>query len=318
MMRVEHRDDGALVSGYLDTGSVSRADAFDTVLVRGNRPYQAEMRRHRFGVLSACDISGEEPVGVLPRASPAARSDGHLLGLLLTGHATLEQDGRLASLTAGEFALYRGGVPFRLELTGPYRYLVMNLDQGVASLLRQAGDAMANPQLSRFASGRILVAALVELVGLAEQMGPLTRQEMGEHITCMLRTLIHEAHRRGPDPDDGRAAVFARVLEHIDVHLGGELSPESISAAAHISVRYLHALFQRHGGTVGQHIRRRRLDRIRRDLADPGLAHLPAYAVAMRWGLENPSHFSKLFRSEFGLSPWEFRQQMRNVSPEGS
>jgi AraC-like DNA-binding protein len=308
-MRFEHREDGALVSGFLDPFSGGHADAFDTVLVRGGHPYHSEMRPYSFGALNACDISGDHQIGVLPVLAPAARSDRHTLGLLLTGQGTLEQDGRLASLAPGDFVLYHGRRPFRLDLSGPYRYFVIDVGHGGASFLRQAAAAVANPELPQLASGRILTSALVEMADLAPRMGPLTRQEMGEHISCMLRTVIHEANRREPEICAAQAAVLDRVLNYIDQHLGGELSPESIAAAQHISVRYLHTLFQRRDDTVGHHIRRLRMDRIRRDLADPDLAHLYASAVAARWGIPNPSHFSKLFREEFGVSPREFRQQ---------
>jgi len=296
-MRVEQRDDGVLVSGFLDAES----DGRDTVLVRGAHPYRAEMRPYRFGSLTACDISGGDH-----RVTPAGRSDDCILGLFLSGRGALEQDGRLVPLTVGDFVLYRAERPFRLELSGPYRYFVIGLGQGGTGYLRRAGPVIANPDLPRFASARILKAALPEIAELAARMGPLTRQEMGEHVTCMLRTLVQEASGRDPCARD---AVLDRVLTYIDQHLDGDLAPESIASAHYISVRYLHALFERQGETVGHHIRNRRLDRIRRDLTDRDLAHLPAYVIAARWGIPNPSHFSKLFRSEFGLSPSEFRQE---------
>jgi AraC-like DNA-binding protein len=311
-MRVELRENGVLVSGFLDTSSASHGDAFDTVLVRGTHPYEDEVRPHCLGALNACDITGSHQVGVLPAVSPASRDDRHSLGLLLTGHGTLERGGHLTPLTPGDFVIYSGRRhPFRLQLNGPFRYFVIDLNQADSSFLRKAGPAIANPELPRLASGRILTATLAEIAGLAAQMGPLTRQEMGEHITCMLRTVIHEATRCGPDAHDARAAILDQVLNYIDQHLSSELTPDSIAAAQHVSVRYLHALFQRQDDTVGHCIRRRRLDRIRRDLTDPDLAHLPAHAVAARWGLPNRSHFGKLFRNEFGLSPHEFRQQVR-------
>src|SRR6185437_7081220 len=218
----------------------------------------------------------------------------------------LEQDGRLVPLAADDFVLYRGERPYRLELSGPYRFFVISLGQADTGYLRHAGPVIANPDLPRLGSARILKAALPEIAELAAQMGPLTRQEMGEHITCMLRTLVKEA--TGPDACS-RDAVLDRVLAYIDQHLDGELSPEAIASAHYISVRYLHALFERQGDTVGRHIRHRRLDRIRRDLTDRALADLPTYAIAARWGIANPSHFSKLFHAEFGTSPRAFRQQ---------
>ena len=296
-MRVEQRDDGALVSGFLDT----QADGRDAVLVRGAYPYRAEMRPYRFGSLSACDISGGDH-----RVTPAGHSDECILGLFMSGRGALEQDGRLVRLSAGDFVLYRGERPFRLELSGAYRFFVVSLGQADTGYLRRADPVIANPDLPRLGSARILKAALPEIAELAAQMGPLTRQEMGEHITCMLRTLVKEAG--GCDPC-ARDAILDRVLAYIDQHLEEDLSPESIASAHYVSVRYLHALFERRGDTVGQHIRHRRLDRIRRDLTDRDLAHLPSYVIAARWGIPNPSHFSKLFRAEFGMSPSEFRQE---------
>lgn len=52
-------------------------------------------------------------------------------------------------------------------------------------------------------------------------------------------------------------------------------------------------------------------ERIRRDLVDPSLAHLPAYVLAARRGLGEASHFSRVFRAEFGLSPRAVREQAR-------
>jgi AraC-like DNA-binding protein len=300
-MRVEQRDDGALVSGFLDIDPDRRAGALDTVLVRGSYPYRAEMRPYRFGSLNACDISGGDH-----QVTPEIRHNAYILGLLLTGRGTLEQDARLVPLAGGDFALYRADRPFRLELSGPYRFFVIDLGRGDTGYLRHAGPVVANPELSRFAGARILKTALPEIARLAAQMGPLTRQGMGEHIICMLRTLVQEASGCDPRAPD---AILDRVLSHIDQHLDSELSPDSIASAHYISVRYLHALFERQGDTVGHHIRRRRLDRIRRDLTDRDLSYLPGYAIAARWGIPNPSHFSKLFRAEFGMSPREFRER---------
>ncbi|MBE8520892.1 helix-turn-helix domain-containing protein [Amycolatopsis sp. H6(2020)] len=73
-------------------------------------------------------------------------------------------------------------------------------------------------------------------------------------------------------------------------------------------MRYLHKLFQDAGDTAGASIRRRRLQRIRGRLADPGLARRSVASVAAEWGIAEASHFSKLFRAEYGISPREYRE----------
>src|SRR6185437_7198589 len=100
-----------------------------------------------------------------------------------------------------------------------------------------------------------------------------------------------------------------RVHSFIEQHLGEEdLSPGLVAAAHHVSVRYLHRLFEAEDTTVAAWIRRRRLDRCRRDLADPALSALPVSTVAAKWGITDPAHFSRLFRSAYGLPPAEYRR----------
>jgi AraC-like DNA-binding protein len=106
-----------------------------------------------------------------------------------------------------------------------------------------------------------------------------------------------------------RRALFTRVCVFIDQCLGDpRLSPTLVAQAHHISVRYLHMLFRDEGVTVGGWIRACRLERCRRDLADPMLVGLPVHAVAARWGFADAPHFSRLFRAEFGMPPGEYRR----------
>ena len=87
------------------------------------------------------------------------------------------------------------------------------------------------------------------------------------------------------------------------------LTPTAVADAHFISVRYLHKLFEAERCTVAEVIRRRRLERCRRDLLDPTMAHRPASAIAAGWGLGNPAHFNRLFRNAYDLPPAEFRQR---------
>ncbi|MEU4568769.1 helix-turn-helix domain-containing protein [Micromonospora sp. NPDC023956] len=114
-------------------------------------------------------------------------------------------------------------------------------------------------------------------------------------------------------------ALLTRVLAFIDRHLGdAALTPQAVADAHHVSVRTLHRLFAAEPETVGQVIRRRRLERCRRDLADPRLRGRTVQAIGWRWGFTDKAHFSRVFRAAYGMSPQSYREAealARTVNP---
>ena len=60
--------------------------------------------------------------------------------------------------------------------------------------------------------------------------------------------------------------------------------------------------------------RQRRLERCRRDLADPALAARPVAAIAARWGFPSAAEFSRAFRAAHGMPPGEYRMSARSAN----
>ena len=110
-----------------------------------------------------------------------------------------------------------------------------------------------------------------------------------------------------------RNALTLEIKRFIQVNLADtELSPRLIAAAHHISVSYLHRLFQEQESSVAAWIKIRRLERVRRDLADPMLAGIPIHGIAARWGFPDAAGFSRSFRAAYGMPAKDFRAQALN------
>ena len=117
-------------------------------------------------------------------------------------------------------------------------------------------------------------------------------------------------------PEARRHALLTTVQTFIRQHLADTaLSPATVAAAHHVSLRSLHQLFHDEGLTVAGWIRRQRLEGCRRDLADPGLAARPVAAIAARWGFASAGDFSRAFRAVHGLPPAAYRSSARIVKP---
>jgi len=110
-------------------------------------------------------------------------------------------------------------------------------------------------------------------------------------------------------PETRERVLLRRVHAFVEQHLDDAgLSPAMVAAAHHVSLRYLHRLFESQDTTVAAWIRHRRLERCRRDLADLVNFDQSVSAIAARWGLADPAHFSRLFRRAYGVPPVEYRR----------
>ncbi|MFF2520355.1 helix-turn-helix transcriptional regulator [Streptomyces sp. NPDC058086] len=107
-------------------------------------------------------------------------------------------------------------------------------------------------------------------------------------------------------------SVHSFIEHHLD---DPQLSPAAIAAAHHISVRYLHRLFQPQGTTVSAWIRQRRLERCHRDLADPQSSDKPIGFLAARWGFVHASDFTRSFRTAYGVPPSTYRRAVLHGEP---
>ncbi|MFF7364213.1 helix-turn-helix domain-containing protein [Streptomyces sp. NPDC008125] len=131
---------------------------------------------------------------------------------------------------------------------------------------------------------------------------------VADAVEILAALVVDAVGTERPDSPDPGTRMAAAIRNHIDLHLTDpDLSPRSIARAHHISVRYLHKLFEDEGTTVSRLIRRRRLEACRRELGRTPRRRLTVAAVAHRWGFVSPSHFSRAFRDAYGMSPSQWQ-----------
>ena len=107
-----------------------------------------------------------------------------------------------------------------------------------------------------------------------------------------------------------RAANLARIKHVIGKRLADcDLTLADIARECGISLRYLHELFRDDGRTAYQYLKGERLQRAR-ELLEMSSGRTTVTDVALECGFSDMSHFSKLFKQAFGVSP---RDVMRGV-----
>ncbi|MDN3055294.1 helix-turn-helix domain-containing protein [Streptomyces sp. SRF1] len=254
-------------------------------------------------------------------AAHIRRSDPELYHLRLTlrGETDVRHGDAETTLGARQFMLTSTSVPY---LAVCERGRVDGMTLAVRPSLLPFPAADLHRLLGRRLSGQsgiggMLADFLTRLLADSDRYRPADAPRLGAVAVDLLHALLaHEldagaearAERR-LTPESRRRALLLRVQEFArqNLHHPG-LTPASIAATHHISLRYLYRLFEEQGHTVSAWIRAQRLERCRRDLADPALSDTPIHAIAARWGFRHAADFSRAFRSAYGVPPRDFRQ----------
>ncbi|MCZ4124622.1 helix-turn-helix domain-containing protein [Streptomyces sp. H39-S7] len=320
--------------GVVDTLALPPAHRFDwwcETVSRGAAPTRISSD-HAADFVGRVEMLSAGPLEATRMSFPALRSERtpalikqsdpetYELTLVAGGAMSVAQSRREAVLSAGDFVMWSSSQPYTGRGTssadsGPSQGIVLHLPRkllpfpegGIAQLL-------ATPISASAGIGAILAQHLRVLFQEASRLEAPESARLGTatmHLAHALLAQQLDAHA-SLEPEARGAALLARIEAFIEENLANpQLSPHTVAAGHHVSVRMVHQLFRQREETVSAMIRRRRLERCRHDLADPRLDHLPVHAVASRNGLEDPAGFSRSFRHAYGLPPSEYRRTVR-------
>ncbi|GLY43070.1 AraC family transcriptional regulator [Amycolatopsis sp. NBRC 101858] len=279
--------------------------------------FQAQVGVTEFGAVQAALMTTmPHSVHRTPKLIRQADPEMFKLGCFVHGSVVVTQDGKTTEYGVGDLKLYDTSRPFGGEFAPDVplsQVLLLRFPRSLLPLpagdLRRLGSAHIP---GTEGVGALSSQFMLHLARHLHELGPADVARLSTLTVDVLTAALAHAldAESGVPPHIRRRALVARIHAFILENLGdARLAPDTIAAAHHISVRYLHKLFHQDGQTVAGWIRRLRLEQCRRDLAEPRLSLRPVGAIAARWGFTGPAHFSQAFRGAYGVSPREFRRQ---------
>jgi AraC family transcriptional regulator len=177
--------------------------------------------------------------------------------------------------------------------------------------------------------GRARLAALQELAPVLNEPGHLAggeaawlaerlaREFRGSDpasalaIEALVLELLVASRRSMPRDDASAPAWLARAQAFLHTHFAEAVSVEQVAAEAGVHPAHLARVFRRHHRcTLGDYVRRLRLDAARLALVD---SDRPLAEIAVAAGFADQSHFSRLFRAASGVTPGRYRRSLRSA-----
>lgn len=274
-------------------------------LPRSGQP-EASLHHRTFGSLDLCQISYGGRVQV---TSPALESLYHLQ-ILLRGHCLWRGRGEEHHFAPGELLLINPDDPVDLTYSEDCEKFIVKLPAHFLDSACSEYQWRKSGEQVRFAPRHQLqqIEGLVDLLALicqeaqAEQSLPQVQEHYARIVASKLLALPGGNLRR--ESTGGSCPSFERLVEFIERNLKQDIGLEQLAELAHLSLRSLYALFDKHAGTTPKHfIRQRKLERIRARLSDPQAPVRNVTEIALDYGFLHLGRFSESYKSAFGELP---------------
>lgn len=261
--------------------------------------------------------AGAEQVVRTAKLAAAGDSDHYAIALQGRGSCYFQQDGRAVEIRPGDFTIYDCTRPFDIKWPVRHRTVVAMFDRSMFDVKASDMARVTSTSISGLdGMGALIRSMLIQFARNPDAYNGPAANRLASSFLDILAALYRCRLSTFSRQDEASMTLLIRIKAFIEDHLTDpELSIEDVAAAHFVSVRYLHKLFENEQMTIARWIRYQRLERSRKDLADPLLALRPVGEIAARNGILNAPHFSQIFRTEFGTTPSEYRQRALSRFP---
>ncbi|MEU9732103.1 helix-turn-helix domain-containing protein [Streptomyces sp. NPDC048002] len=280
------------------------------------------MRLSALGPIRFCSAKAT-PV-TFRRTERLARQDDDepavFVGLQLRGTNLVTQHGRQALVPPGHLVVHESNAPYTLHFAAGVDYCAFRVPRAALAVPgRVLRDIAAIPLGPDNAVARLAFTYFAQLA-VSEELHDVA--ESSTIVDPSLELLRAVMTSRPGASGHVRAApaevpLSLRITQYARAHLADPgLSAARIAAAHGISVRHLYSVLAEAGISLGAWIRAHRLAECRRELAGPNGRLRTVAGIGRSWGFVDATHFSKVFKEAYGLSPRAWREQHHRARTE--
>lgn len=229
----------------------------------------------------------------------------------VSGPLLFEQQGHDVVVEPGSLVLLNQTSPYKASTNACYHAFSVSIPKKL--LLQRAPRIGAFYKIENVIAsprGQLLSGFMKHLSEGIAKWSETEIAALREHLLDLIILLMVNDKSDAVSPEESsiKAAHRERAIAHIQYrHSDPQLTPKSIAAACGISVGYLHKIFHAADLRVEHLLYEQRLQTCRSMLLSAAHRGQSVQQIAFKSGFNHPSHFSRLFKQRYGMSPSEFR-----------
>jgi len=275
----------------------------------GDTGFDGHMASARAGDLILTKLEANRHRVVRTRDMVRASDEGYLkIVAPMKGSAGVEQMGRQAWVTPGAWTIYDTTGSYSVANPERVEHLIVMLPK--AQMIERGlrlENLMARPVGGASGIARVALSTMRSTFQELPHMSADAARGAGELIAQLVRLSLIELSGQETQLTQ-REALKDRIRGYVALHLRDpDLTVDQIAVALNCSKRHLYNAFTEEDQTLASYIQGLRLEACIRELQHPMAQTRPITDIALSWGFNSPSHFSRVFREHTGKSPSEFR-----------
>ncbi|WP_169728587.1 helix-turn-helix domain-containing protein [Comamonas composti] len=265
------------------------------------------------GLVQLTEIRGNQHVIERPRDMLKTHpKDSIFACLLLQGRAFFLQGEECMALNAGDVIVYSTDRCYLYGFATDMHQVVVECD--ATDLLGEACSRRPATaiRVDRFEAGSVQMAVELKSAVLGFLQHPSVDEVDSVSLRC--RAALHMLVEKRPLEVEGNEAWRWR-LQQAEIYIRdnldrSDLDASEVAQALGISVRHLNRIFARNESSTSGWIWRQRVLRAEQEMQRHLGRSLSLGDLSLSLGFASQSHFSRVFRRHFHMSPGEYRQKL--------
>lgn len=276
------------------------------------------MARRSFGDVAMASIdSVPQRVDALLGEVPGSAEDCVQLQIVHAGRLELRHGGRQVVVPETTAVLYDASRQFGFVYPTRFVTSIVQVPKRVLGLSERRLASLAGGPIGLSTPAGTLLSLLARQTGrFSTAVDGAAAQGLASALVDAVVMVTDGAALAPSLAEMHSAAVLQAARRRIEDHPADPgLQPASVARAVGVSVRQLHAAFERSGETYSQCVIRIRCERAGSLLVEE--PPLPVAEVAARSGFRSVDHFIRRFRDRYGLTPHQWRRRAGVGEPAG-
>jgi AraC family transcriptional regulator, positive regulator of tynA and feaB len=245
----------------------------------------------------------------LPQEPSLISQDAYFGVILLTGEYLLEQNNREVFLKPGDMTIYDATRPHRIYCPGSFSKLIISIPRKLMQdRLAGVEHCTALHIKSEQGAGNVASQFIQSMAKEAGRVSPVTFDAISESSLDLFTLAVNSVRPQNHNLSRSRSLSLFRIKEFIARNITDPLlDTAAIEAGTGLTARYINELFHLEDMSLMRYVWDTRLTHCHKTLCNAEHFSYRVSEVALQWGFNDLSHFSRAFKKKFGVTPRDVR-----------